>query len=59
MAAVRGDRLWVAGFGSGADMIALALAISAILALPFVLLALACWAIAARDIALDLPEAME
>jgi hypothetical protein len=40
-------------------MIALAFAIIAILAVPFVLLALACWAIAARDIALELPGAME
>lgn len=40
-------------------MIALALATIAILALPFGLLAIACWAIAKRDIALELPWAME
>jgi hypothetical protein len=40
-------------------MIALALATIAILAVPFGLLTLAVWAIAARDITLDLPGAME
>lgn len=39
-------------------MITLAIAAS-ILAIPFALLALAIWAIAARDISLDLPGAME
>jgi len=39
-------------------MIALAIAI-AILAVPFGLLALAVWAIAARDSSIDLTEAME
>lgn len=40
-------------------MIAFAIATIAILAVPFGLLCLAVWAIAARDSSMDLPEAME